>query len=302
MAHRSYGVLGDYWIPMDSRKSRDEDCCMTTTFDEFGEPPQWAKSSTLPEPPMPKPVEQPLNSFISSSSQGAWPDELHKDALYGLAGDIVRTMEPHTEADPAALLLNLLVAFGNAVGRGPHFAVGGARHYTGLNANLVGETAKARKGTSWNPIAELFKRIDPDWVEEHILSGLSSGEGLIWCVRDAVPQRQPVREDGRVIEYQEVITDQGVSDKRLLVIEEEFGRVLQVMNREGNVLSAVIRQAWDSGNLRVMSKTSPAKATNAHISIIGHITDKHAGVNLVDKSGNSVKMRAQGWDALLNRQ
>jgi thiamine-monophosphate kinase len=36
------------------------------------------------------------------------------------------------------------------------------------------------------------------------------------------------------------------------------------------------------------------------ISIIGHITDKNSGVNLIDKSGNSVKMIAQGWDALLN--
>jgi thiamine-monophosphate kinase len=36
------------------------------------------------------------------------------------------------------------------------------------------------------------------------------------------------------------------------------------------------------------------------ISIIGHITDKSAGVNLIDKSGNVVKMTAQGWDALLN--
>jgi thiamine-monophosphate kinase len=35
------------------------------------------------------------------------------------------------------------------------------------------------------------------------------------------------------------------------------------------------------------------------VSIIGHITDKNSGVNLIDKSGNSVKMIAQGWDALL---
>ena len=37
------------------------------------------------------------------------------------------------------------------------------------------------------------------------------------------------------------------------------------------------------------------------ISIIGHITDKNSGANLIDKSGNSVKMIAQGWDALLSR-
>ncbi len=38
------------------------------------------------------------------------------------------------------------------------------------------------------------------------------------------------------------------------------------------------------------------------VSIIGHITDRDSGVNLVDKSGNIVKMTAQGWDALLNRK
>src|SRR5204863_1058814 len=34
------------------------------------------------------------------------------------------------------------------------------------------------------------------------------------------------------------------------------------------------------------------------VSVIGHITDIHSGVNLIDKSGNVVKMTAQGWDAL----
>lgn len=37
------------------------------------------------------------------------------------------------------------------------------------------------------------------------------------------------------------------------------------------------------------------------ISIIGHITEKNAGVNLLDKSGNPIKITAQGWDALLNK-
>jgi hypothetical protein len=44
------------------------------------------------------------------------------------------------------------------------------------------------------------------------------------------------------------------------------------MSREGNILSEVIRSAWDSGNLRSMVKNNPYKATGAHIGIIGHIT------------------------------
>jgi len=61
-------------------------------------------------------------------------------------------------------------------------------------------------------------------------------------------------------------------DKRLLVIETEFGAPLRIIRREGNILSAVIRRAWDKGNLGNLSKHLPARATGAHISIIGHIT------------------------------
>jgi len=44
------------------------------------------------------------------------------------------------------------------------------------------------------------------------------------------------------------------------------------MARDGSTLSTTIRQAWDTGDLRVLTKNSPARATGAHISIIGHIT------------------------------
>jgi hypothetical protein len=56
------------------------------------------------------------------------------------------------------------------------------------------------------------------------------------------------------------------------VIEGEFANTLKVMDRETNTLSPVIRQAWDSGTLRTLTKNTPAQATDAHISIIGHIT------------------------------
>jgi PAS domain-containing protein len=82
-----------------------------------------------------------------------------------------------------------------------------------------------------------------------------------------------LRDKERVITgYQKVMEDEGVKDKRLLVIEPEFARVLRVMGRDNNPLSAVLRQAWDTGKLRTLTKTSPAVATDAHISMIGHIT------------------------------
>ena len=45
------------------------------------------------------------------------------------------------------------------------------------------------------------------------------------------------------------------------------------MERQGNTLSAVLRDAWDHGNLRTLIKNNPNRATGAHISLIGHVTD-----------------------------
>jgi len=192
-----------------------------------------------------------------------WPAFDH-DALHGLAGDFVMAVEPHTEADPVALLVQFLVAFGNAAGRSPHFRVEGDEHHTNLDAVMVGRTSKGRKGTSWGRVRQFYAQADSAWTKGREVSGLCSGEGLIWAVRDPVYE---VDEDG-----DQKMSDPGVSDKRLMVLEAEFASSLRVSKRETNILCAVIRTAWDTGTLRTLAKNSPAVATDAHISIIGHIT------------------------------
>lgn len=200
-----------------------------------------------------------------------WP-VLSSAALYGLSGEIVRSIEPHTEADNAALLIQLLAGFGNLIGKTAHFRVGGDFHFTKVFAVLVGATASGRKGTSWAEIERLLVRVDPSF-RSVIQNGLSSGEGLIHHVRDKTTAQRTVRgKDGKISEYQEEIVDAGAQEKRAFVIEPEFVRVLKVMSREGNTLSSVIRQSWDTDFLSVMTK-NPLRATEAHISIVGHITE-----------------------------
>jgi hypothetical protein len=92
-------------------------------------------------------------------------------------------------------------------------------------------------------------------------------------VRDPITKHEPIKDHGVVKDYQDVEVDPGVTDKRLLIVESEFASVLRQLERDGNTLSAIIRQSWDSGDLRTMTKNSPAVATGAHISIIGHITE-----------------------------
>jgi len=176
----------------------------------------------------------------------SWP-ELDEAALHGLPGDVVRTFEPHTEADPIAILANLLSAFGNVIGRGAFARVGTTEHHLKLFTALVGETAKGRKGESWGPVKALMEAVDPGWASERVMGGLSSGEGLIYHVRDEV---RGVKKD------EEVVLDPGEPDKRLLVVEGELAGLLKVMAREGNTISPTIRHAWDGDRLRTMTSST----------------------------------------------
>lgn len=216
-------------------------------------------------------IKADISKLLQSIDSHTERPEMRKEAYYGLAGEIVNFISPHSEADPVALLANFHTAFGNLIGGKAHFQVEATKHNMRLFCVLVGDTSKGRKGTSWDYVGNIFNFLDPKWVE-NIQTGLSSGEGLIWAVRDEIRKRQPVKERGRVVDYEEIVIDNGVEDKRLLIVEGELASPLRIMERDGNILSPIIRRAWDSGNLQVLTKNSPAKATNAHISIIGHVT------------------------------
>jgi hypothetical protein len=209
-------------------------------------------------------------SMAAAPAPHPWP-VMAPEAFHGLAGQFVRAVAPHTEADPVALLLSFLAAASAALGPGPFVVADETVHRLRLWPVLVGETSKARKGSSWAPVRRLLEAADPAFAQQRIASGLSSGEGLIWAVRDPVTkwQREKDLHTG-VSQMQEVVVDPGESDKRLLVLEEEFTSVLKVLSRDGNTLSAVLRQAWERGDLRSLTKNSPAKATGAHIVVVGH--------------------------------
>lgn len=202
-----------------------------------------------------------------------FPEPPDPAAFHGLAGRFVEVVSPYSEADPVALLSTFLAVFGAVVGRGgperpgPFFPVEADRHHPNLFIGLVGPTARGRKGTSAGRCLGLFRLVDEAFVADRVVEGLSSGEGLIWAVRDPI-YRTVTRKGEPVTE----LADEGVADKRLLVLETEFGGVLKSLDRQGNTLSAVIRRAWDTGDLQVLTKNSPARATGAHIAIVAHIT------------------------------
>jgi hypothetical protein len=190
---------------------------------------------------------------MDSAGRAAFPT-LRKEALYGLAGDFVRTIYPHTEADEAGLLVQLLAGFGNVFGRTAYYVADGARHYTNLFALVVGKTSSA-KGSALAHVMNQLESLDSAWAEKRVRRGLSSGEGLLKAVDD----------------------EENPTDRRLLVLETEFASVLHMNRREGNTLSSVIRNLWDKGSGGTMTKKNAVSVNNAHVSIIGHITHEELG-------------------------
>lgn len=193
-----------------------------------------------------------LTSLPAPPAPHDWPAPPEAAAFAGLAGDVVDAIAPHTEADPVAILVSLLVGFGSLVGSEPRYQVGATSHRANEFAVLVGPSGAGRKGSSWDVIETLLSAVDPSWAAERVVSGLSSGEGLIWHLRD--------RDDGLA------------PDRRTLVLEAEFASVLKAAAREQNTLSPVVRNAWDHRVLQVITKHDPARASDAHVAIIGHIT------------------------------
>ncbi len=182
-----------------------------------------------------------------------WPAPPAPEAWSGMCGAIAETIAPHTEADPVAILAQLLVGAGAIIGRGAWLAVEATRHHPNEFVVLVGDTARARKGSSWDHAARVLHQADPSLVGR-TRTGLSTGEGLIWAARDP---------DG---------ADPGVADPRLLVVEPEFVTVLKATGRDLSTLSPVLRAGWDGRPLALLTRTTPARASAAHIAVIGHIT------------------------------
>jgi hypothetical protein len=206
-------------------------------------------------------AKPPEDASAPQPAVAPWPAPLGSAALHGSIGDFIRVIDPVTEADPAALVFEFLGQFGSAIGRGPYYQVEATRHHTNLDIAIVGKTSKARKGTAHDRVRQLLVMLDPKWAEECQLLGLVSGEAAL-------------DEMGAMEEK---------TDKRGLLLETEFARLIKIIAREGSTLSTVIRQAWDTGDLAITRAHGNKKQVHgAHISAIGHITKEELTKHLVE--------------------
>ena len=186
------------------------------------------------------------------------PPALSKEIYHGFIGEFLNAVSDYTEATDAGILGHLLPAIGCVIGPGPHIWAG-SEQPARFNTCIVGPTSTGRKGTALSTVGLLMDGLEDDFWDRQKVGGLSSGEGLIAKVSDYTQKDGDGEKETVVV------------DKRLYVVESEFAKVLTQIRRDQNILSQVMREAYDSGNLAVLTR-NPLHANNAHICITGHIT------------------------------
>lgn len=218
------------------------------------------------------------------------PPVMPQHAFPALVRDVVSAATYSSEAHPVAVAANFLALFCCLIGRTAFQRIGDAAIHARLFLLVIGKSGKARKGTAEHLVRLVFALADAalrrryesqDRLRIHA-GGLSSGEGVVHGIRDPVAPDEKTGKGG----------DPGVKDKRLMVIESEFANVLAQTKREGNILSATIRNLWDGRDIEPLTKTSHMTCTRPHVVLIGHIT----GHELREKSTEN-----DAANGLLNR-
>lgn len=186
----------------------------------------------------------------------ARPEGMRDEAFHGLAGKIVRLLEPYLEVDRAAILANVLACTGVLFERNAYAKVAADFHYPIDYFLIVGDTAKARKGTTTNSVLELAERVSPAF-KSRVLYSLSTGEGLINAVTRDSDEKKEIAEP----KYPAAFVNLG-----------ELAGLLAVMARDNNTLSSVVRDAWDGKPLQVNTRHLRLCVENVSLGIIANVT------------------------------
>ena len=162
---------------------------------------------------------QPAGATLPAPA--GWPAAPDQAAYHGLPGAIVAKIAPNTEADP----VDPRPAAGRVWRADRTRRAFPSRGDHASPARVRGPDRCEQQGPQGQLIRSRRQADDrsrPSFPSR-LSTGLSSGEGLIWTLRD--PQGQ----------------DPGNPDKRLLVVEPEFASLLKAASRELSTLSPTLR-------------------------------------------------------------
>lgn len=223
---------------------------------------------------LPPPTAQGLldgDKVNSSSDDGQMDDDSphpHRNApqpdhtcLYGLIGDVARAGSEGTETNAHAIAANFMAYLSCAIGRSVYLPIGNTRHHTRLFCLHIGRSGRGRKGDAVSLVLRIdaaLRAIDDAFAPQIHRGGLSTREGLAALIHDGYRQG---RQDIPAIE-----------DKRLWVVESEFANVLHQGRRDGNTLSAALRDCWDGIDLKPATKSNRVYASDPHVCLSGAIS------------------------------
>ncbi|MCL7743721.1 DUF3987 domain-containing protein [Guyparkeria hydrothermalis] len=223
-------------------------------------------------------TSNPLESELDERDYTVAPPKPDPAMFHGLVGDVARAATMGREPNRASVALAFLTWLSAAVGRHHFISVGDQTHPLLINGLHVGRSMVAAKGESWalvkriryavgemmdgNPTQRTDEEgavVTPTLFAGRIHSGgLSTGEGLAAQVHDGFTLGKTEHAP--------------INDKRLLIIEAEFAKLLEQGKRDGNTLSPTIRDLFDGGSIQPATKSASIWATEPHVAIHGAIT------------------------------
>ena len=218
-------------------------------------------------PPMESRPE-PLPTVESRKSDGDSLMAAHRGApqpdpacLYGLVGDVARAGSDGTETNPYAIAANFMAYLSCAVGRNPYLPIGNTWHHVRMFVLHIGRSGRGRKGDALSLVLRIdqaLRELSDAHAPQIHRGGLSSREGLVALIHDGYKQ-------GR-------LAVAPMEDKRLWVVESEFANVLHQGRRDGNTLSAALRDCWDGVSMKPATKSNRLYATDPHVCLSGAIS------------------------------
>lgn len=200
--------------------------------------------------------------------------------LYGLVGRIAKAGAAGKGLHPAPIALAFITYLSAAVSPRIRLAIGDIVHPARIFSVHVGRSAMGGKGDSMNLLKKIIAYLNakyPTLTPLYHSGGLSTREGLASKLHDGYEEK------GKVIDP--------VLDKRLMIVESEFVKLLKLGKNDTNSILAVIRELWDfGGSIQPLTKTSPIRSTSPHISIYGNITpdELKATINVNEIYGGTV--------------
>ena len=183
-----------------------------------------------------------------------FPRELTDKTYWGLIGDFVNIALPTTVASREMLLYQSLPVFGSSLGKKSFVPFGADRHYAVPWTLTIASTAQG-KGSVKNIVLAAARMLDDYFSKNGIKGNVASGEALV-----------------------RVCAGTGMANAvtRLVWIMPEMSLLFNAMDRDGSVLSQMLRQAYDFDLIENerSSKKNSVIATNYVLGMMGTITPR----------------------------